>query len=252
MATSTLNNLGLIPRYDAATANAVKTSPNNIGTTAEEIQNNFMKMLVAQMQNQNPLNPMDNAQFASQLAQMSQLQGIENMRASIDSFVKQVSSGRLIDQSSLIGRDVLAASSEVVWDGKSPVSFAVNADAPLSNTVLRIKGYDGRIIDEVQLGSLSPEMRALSWDGNTKEGPPALSGKYLIAVEGLTFDGKSGFGNVLTGARVESVQRVGSTVQVQLSDGRVVNDTQVMQIGSSQTQAGSVQAQSGFSQVSGF
>ncbi|NBO82273.1 MAG: flagellar biosynthesis protein FlgD, partial [Betaproteobacteria bacterium] len=64
-----------------------------------------MKMLVAQMQNQNPLNPMDNAQFASQLAQMSQLQGIENMRASIDSFVKQVSSGRLLDQSALIGKE---------------------------------------------------------------------------------------------------------------------------------------------------
>jgi flagellar basal-body rod modification protein FlgD len=234
MATSTLNNLGLIPRYDPATANQVKTSPNNIGTTAEEIQNNFMRMLVAQMQNQNPLNPMDNAQFASQLAQMSQLQGIENMRTSIDSFVKQVASGRLIDQSSLIGKEVLAASSEVDWDGKSPVNFAVNADTPLSNATLRIKSFDGRVIDEIQLGNIGPEMRALSWDGNTKEGPPALTGKYLIAVEGLTFDGKSTFGNVLTGAKVESVQRAGSAVQVRLSDGRVVNDTQVMQIGSSQ------------------
>ncbi|NBT82097.1 MAG: hypothetical protein EBT56_10810 [Betaproteobacteria bacterium] len=101
MSTS-LGNLGSIPRYDPATANQVKTSNTSIGSTAEEIQNNFMKMLVAQMQNQNPLNPMDNAEFTSQLAQMSQLQGIESMRMSIDSFVKQVSSGRLLDQSALI------------------------------------------------------------------------------------------------------------------------------------------------------
>ena len=234
MSTSTLSNLSLIPRYDPSTANQVKTSPNNIGTTAEEIQNNFMKMLVAQMQNQNPLNPMDNAQFASQLAQMSQLQGIENMRASIDSFVKQVSSGRLIDQSVLVGKDVLAASSTAVWDGKTPVSFAVNAESMLSNVVLKVKGYDGRVIDEVELGSLGPEMRALGWDGNTKDGPPAPAGKYMISVEGLTFDGKNAFGTVLTGARVESVQRAGSTVQLRLSDGRIVNDSQVMQIGSSQ------------------
>lgn len=233
MSTSTLNNLSLIPRYDPAVANQVKTSNTSIGTTAEEIQNNFMRMLVAQMQNQNPLNPMDNAQFASQLAQMSQLQGIENMRTSIDSFVKQVASGRLLDQSALIGKDVLAASSAVTWDGKSAVNFAVNSEAMLSNAVLRIKGTDGRIVDEVELGSLNPEMRALSWDGNTKEGPPATAGKYLISVEGLTFDGKTAYGNVLTGARVESVQRAGSAVQVRLSDGRVVNDTQVMQIGSS-------------------
>ena len=80
----------------------------------------------------------------------------------------------------------------------------------------------------------------MSWDGNTKEGLPARTGTYRIALEGLTFDGKSGAGNVLTGAVVQSVQRVGSGVQVQLNDGRVVGDTQIMQIGSTgDVQAGS-------------
>jgi len=239
MATST-GNLSLIPRYDPATANQVKTSNTNIGSTAEEIQNNFMKMLVAQMQNQNPLNPMDNAQFASQLAQMSQLQGIENMRTSIDSFVKQVSSGRLLDQSALIGREVLAAASAVNWDGQTPVNFAVNADTMLSNATLRITGSDGRIVDEISLGSLGPEIKSLSWDGNTKEGTAARTGAYRISIEGLTFDGKTGKGNALTGAVVQSVQRVGSAVQVQLNDGRVVNDTQIMQIGSAETLASGI------------
>lgn len=233
MSTS-LGNLGSIPRYDPATANQVKTSNTSIGSSAEEIQNNFMKMLVAQMQNQNPLNPMDNAQFASQLAQMSQLQGIESMRMSIDSFVKQVSSGRLLDQSALIGKDVLAAASTVDWDGQSPVNFAVNSDSMLLNAKLRITAYDGRIVDEVSLGSLSSELQSLSWDGNTKEGPAAASGSYRISVEGSTFDGKTTNGNVLTSAKVESVQRSGASVQVRLNDGRLVNDTQIMQIGSSQ------------------
>lgn len=231
MSTST-GNLSLIPRYDPATANQVKTSNTNIGNTAEEIQNNFMKMLVAQMQNQNPLDPMDNAEFTSQLAQMSQLQGIENMRASIDSFVKQVSSGRLLDQSALIGKEVLAAASTIQWDGKSPVNFGVNADQALSNVKLRITRYDGSIADEIDLGSLGPDIQSLSWDGNTKEGPAAVTGTYRISVEGLTFDGKTARGSVLTSASVQSVQRAGSTVQVQLSDGRTVNDTQIMQIGS--------------------
>lgn len=233
MATST-GNLGLIPRYDPATASQVKTSNTNIGNTAEEIQNNFMKMLVAQMQNQNPLNPMDNAQFASQLAQMSQLQGIENMRASIDSFVKQVSDGRLLDQSSMIGREVLAAAPTLNWDGSNPVNFAVNSDEVLSNAVLRIKSYDGRVVDEVSLGGLGPELQTLSWDGTSKEGVKVPTGAYKISVEGLTYDGKTDVGNVLTAAIVQSVQRsAGSGVQVRLSDGRVVDNMQIMQIGSS-------------------
>ena len=230
---TTTGNLNLIPRYDPETANQVKTSNTNIGTTAAEIQNNFMMMLVAQMQNQNPLNPMDNAQFASQLAQMSQLQGIETMRASIDSFVKQVSDGRLLDQSVLIGKEVLASATSVVWDGQSPVNFAVNSDSMLSNATLRITSYDGKIMDEVALGSIGSEIQSLSWDGNTKDGLVASKGTYQISVQGLTFDGKSTSGNVLTGSAVKSVQRVGSTVQVQLNDGRVVSDNQIMQIGSS-------------------
>jgi len=110
--------------------------------------------------------------------------------------------------------------------------ISLNADAMLSNATLRITSYDGTIVDEVSLGSLGPEIQSLSWDGNTKDGQAALSGAYRISVEGLTFDGKTARGNVLTGATVQSVQRAGSMVQVQLNDGRVVNDTEIMQIGS--------------------
>ena len=230
---TTTGNLGLIPRYDPSTANQVKTSNTNIGNTAEEIQNNFMKMLVAQMQNQNPLNPMDNAQFASQLAQMSQLQGIENMRASIDSFVKQVSDGRLLDQSAMIGREVLALAPALDWDGLNAVNFAVNADSNLSNAVVRIKSYDGKIVDEIVMGGIGPELQVLSWDGSSKDGVKASVGAYQISVEGLTYDGKIGRGNVLSSSTVQSVQRSGSGVQIRLADGRVVSDTQVMQIGES-------------------
>jgi flagellar basal-body rod modification protein FlgD len=96
MSTS-LGNLSAVGSYDPKTANAPKLGSNTMGTSSKEIQDNFMRMLITQLQNQNPLNPMDNAQFASQLAQMSQLQGIESMRSSIDSFVKQVQSGRLLE-----------------------------------------------------------------------------------------------------------------------------------------------------------
>jgi len=238
MSTST-GNLSAIPRYDPATANQVKTSNTGIGSTAQEIQNNFMKMLVTQMQNQNPLNPMDNAQFASQLAQMSQLQGIESMRASIDSFVKQVSSSRLLDQSALVGREVLAAGPLVNWTGDSPVNFAVNADAGLSNALIRIKTADGRIVDEIALGGVGSDIQALSWDGVDAAGKTVAPGTYRVTVEGLTFDGKTAAGNVLTGGTVLSVQRSSNGVEVRLNDGRIVNDTQIMQIGAKQAELAS-------------
>jgi len=225
-------NLSAVGSYDPIAANAPKIGSNSMGTSSKEIQDNFMKMLITQLQNQNPLNPMDNAQFASQLAQMSQLQGIESMRSSIDSFVKQVQSGRLLEQSNLVGRQVMAISESVQWNGTDPVNFAVNADVNLVDAVLRIKSYDGRVVDEIKLGSLASDIQGLSWDGNDKEGNPVLSGKYLLSVDGLSFDGRLASGNVLTPAQVVSVRRAGSDIQVDLSDGRSVTDSNILQVGS--------------------
>jgi len=230
MSTS-LGNLSSVGSYDPTTANAPKIGANTMGTSSKEIQDNFMRMLITQLQNQNPLNPMDNAQFASQLAQMSQLQGIESMRSSIDSFVKQVQSGRLLEQSSLVGRQVMATSESVQWNGTDAVNFAVNADATISDAVLRIKSFDGRVLDEIKLGTLSGDMKGLSWDGTDKEGAPLLPGKYLLTVDGIGLDGKTSKGNVLTPAQVTSVRRAGNDIEVDLSDGRSVLDSQILQVG---------------------
>ena len=231
MSTS-LGNLSSVGSYDPTTANAPKLGANTLGTSAKDIQDNFMRMLITQLQNQNPLNPMDNAEFSSQLAQMSQLQGIESMRSSIDSFVKQVQNGRLLEQSNLVGRQVMAASDSVQWNGTEAVSFAVNADSTLTDAVLRIKSYDGRVVDEIKLGSLASDIKGLSWDGTDKEGAPVLSGRYSLTVEGIGSDGRASKGNVLTPAQVTSVRRAGSNIEIDLSDGRSVLDSQIMQVGS--------------------
>jgi flagellar basal-body rod modification protein FlgD len=230
MSTS-LGNLSSVGSYDPTTANAPKLGANTMGTSSKEIQDNFMRMLITQLQNQNPLNPMDNAQFASQLAQMSQLQGIESMRGSIDSFVKQVQSGRLLEQSNLVGRQVMAASESVQWNGTDAVNFAVNADSTLADAVLRIKSFDGRVLDEIKLGTLGSDMKGLSWDGTDKEGAPLLPGKYLLTVDGIGSDGRASTGNVLTPAQVTSVRRAGNDIEVDLSDGRSVLDSQILQVG---------------------
>lgn len=229
---TTQNNLSSIGVYDPITANSPKVASNSIGTSSKEIQDNFMRMLITQLQNQNPLNPMDNAQFASQLAQMSQLQGIESMRSSIDNFVKQVQNGRLLDQSALIGRSVMAVSDSLVWNGSNSVEFGVNSAAGMNDAVVRIKSYDGRVIDEIQVGALSADIKTLSWDGVGKDGSRFMAGRYMVSVEGFALDGKLSTGNMLTGATVLGAQRQGAGVTLQLSDGRTVSDEQIIHIGS--------------------
>jgi len=229
----TTGNLGAIGKYDPATAKLQPRSNTTIGTTAQEIQDNFMKMLTVQLQNQNPLNPMDNAQFASQLAQLSQLQGIEGMRASIESFASQMSSSRLFEQSGLVGKSVLTKQSTLNLGQSGDVRISVSSEQELSGAVMTISGPDGVVVDKVQLGSIGTEIRDFVWDGLNPQGSRLPAGGYSIRVEGKNLSGGLATANVLGEARVDAVRRVGSEVRFVLNNGSIVGQSDVFEVGSS-------------------
>lgn len=232
MATTT-GNLSAIGKYDPATAKIQPRSNTSIGTNAQEIQDNFMKMLTVQLQNQNPLNPMDNAQFASQLAQLSQLQGIEGMRASIESFVSQMASSKLFDQAGLVGKSVLTKRSSVELGNVGDVWISVASGQMLSSVVMTITGPDGTVVDKVQLGSLGTELKDFSWDGLTTQGSRLPAGSYTVKVEGKNSFGAVTSADVLSEARIDAVRRVGSDIKFVLNNGSIVGQSDVFEVGSS-------------------
>src|SRR5438445_8770955 len=75
--------------------------------SASDLQNNFLTMLVTQMNNQDPLNPMDNSQLTSQLAQISQVSGMQTLNTTLNSLLSQVSASRAMDSATLIGHTVM-------------------------------------------------------------------------------------------------------------------------------------------------
>ncbi|MFX6040532.1 flagellar hook capping FlgD N-terminal domain-containing protein, partial [Acinetobacter baumannii] len=85
---------------NGSTANQLADS----ASSAADLQNNFLKMLVTQMNNQDPLKPMDNAQLTSQLAQISTVSGMQTMNATLAQLLSQVSASRAMDSAALIGR----------------------------------------------------------------------------------------------------------------------------------------------------
>src|SRR5262245_58442945 len=78
---------------------------------AADIQSNFLKMLVTQLNNQDPLNPLDNSQLTSQLAQISTVSGLQNVNSTLNALLSQTAAGRAMDSANLIGRTVLVPGS---------------------------------------------------------------------------------------------------------------------------------------------
>ena len=86
---------------------SVNGARNTTKTTAEAAQDRFMKLLVTQMKNQDPLNPLDNAQVTSQLAQLSTVTGIDKLNATLETMMSNAQNSQSLQASNLIGHAVL-------------------------------------------------------------------------------------------------------------------------------------------------
>ena len=148
---------------------------------AEDPQDRFLKLLVTQMKNQDPLNPLDNAQVTSQLAQISTVNGIEKLNATIQGMASNFNAGQSLQAASMIGKNVLVPGSELrlaSGGGAFGVDLAQAADQ-VKVTILDASGSAIRVMD---LDAMPAGSLALAWDGKTTEGVQAADGAYSFSV----------------------------------------------------------------------
>ena len=120
--------------------------------TAAAAQDTFMKLLVTQMKNQDPLNPLDNAQVTSQLAQLSTVTGIEKMNTTLQSLIGSYQSSQTLQAAGMIGHDVLAAGSSLSLSN-GQATFGIDLPGPADDVKITILDGSGRPVHSMDLGS---------------------------------------------------------------------------------------------------
>lgn len=158
--------------------------------TGELGQDQFLDLMLAQMKNQDPLDPMDNQEFVSQLAQFSTARGVSDMNKSITDLSSSLQSNQALQASSLVGRTVSVPSEygTLSADGK----LEGEAVLPSSTTDLAIGIYDaaGQRVRRIDLGGQASGDIAFSWDGKTDDGTQLAPGTYQLKAEAI-IDGKA-------------------------------------------------------------
>jgi flagellar basal-body rod modification protein FlgD len=180
-----------------ATTTTVSSSANSIlaqfaapaEAKAEGTQDRFLRLLVTQMQNQDPLNPMENAEVTSQIAQINTVTGIDKLNTSVTRMSDRLANAQSIQATSMIGRHVLAAGNQVEFDGVSaPLTFDLPERAASVNVA---------VVDDKGATLFTEDMRAtdsgrhvVGWDGTLKNSAEkAAAGVYTIRVEALDAKG---------------------------------------------------------------
>ncbi len=168
----------------SATAAAGASAPS-LGT------NDFLKLLMAQLQNQDPLAPTDGTQFVTQLAQFTQVQQTVAQSTSLSTISTQLQGMSNSNASDLVGKTVTVQGSGMNWDG----TFATTANVTLAGSAqqvnVTIKDAQGNVVRTMKLGAVAAGTLPITWNGADDSGTPAPAGSYSVGVTATDASGQS-------------------------------------------------------------
>ncbi len=190
----------------------------------DDAQTRFLTLLTTQLKNQDPMNPLENAEVTSQLAQMSTVDGIERLNAMFQKFLNAQEAAETMSAAALVGRGVLVPGKGMILTEAGGIGgFELNQ--PADKVQLRMLDSAGLEVASIELDGLEAGSHNYVWDGAAVDGQRAANGLYTVSIEAFQGGEKIGvtaleFGQVsgvMRGPRGADLQ-VGSLGIFQFND----------------------------------
>lgn len=172
-------NLSSLPEVGART----KAPTKQLG------KDEFLLLLTTQLQNQNPLEPVDNQAFIAQLAQFASVEQLEGLGSRLDTLLLAQASANQMNTASLVGKEVLFRADGITLGASPPARFEVTQDGSSDATVALIADRSGRVVRTLPLGPRDAGTFATSWDGLDEKGNALPPGDYVLTVSATREDG---------------------------------------------------------------
>ena len=188
------------------------------GNDATVTSDRFLKLLVAQMQNQDPLNPMDNAQVTSQMAQINTVTGIDKLNATVQGLSTQFMQLQAVQGASLVGRDVIVAGNKLSVDSEAAVGQGGFELADAADAVkVEILAPSGAVVETLNLGAEGAGVHSFNWPSGT-----ATSGSGLTFRVTATSGGVAAKVTPLMRDRVDAISTTGTSFNLELASSGTV------------------------------
>lgn len=167
----------MISATSASTATSNTSSLTSSASVSDTTaaQDRFLKLLVAQLNNQDPMNPMDNAQMTSQMAQINTVTGIQQVNETLKSMAAQFTSLQVMQGSSMVGHNVLVESNTLTRNA-GVASGAIDLDGNADAVKVDILSPGGQVLDTLNFGALGAGRHTFDWNssGYTGSGEPSF------------------------------------------------------------------------------
>lgn len=193
-------------------------------------QEDFLKLLTTQMQNQDPTNPVDNTKMIADMAQFSSLEAMKQLNDTVSSMSQMFKVNQAVQASVLVGKDVVVPGSKVnLISGSSPVAL-VDVKESLTDVKAQIRDASGTLVREYAWDRLPAGQGDLKWDGKDAGGNALPQGVYTLSAFGTNSEGARASVGTLVAQKVVSVDVGSSGASLNLADGSAAGLDEIQQI----------------------
>ncbi|MCX8476650.1 MAG: flagellar biosynthesis protein FlgD [Sphingomonas sp.] len=189
----------------------------------------FLKLLTTQMQNQDPLDPMDTAQYTQQLVQYSQVEQSIEQTATLKEMLAAFGTQNLMQASALIGAQVETSSATSGLSAATPAQWTWSATREVASMTATIKDAKGKIVDTLPIDATGAA-GAFTWDGTTSAGKKVDPGLYTLELAGKDASGAAVTTTAHAYGKVTDVELDNGTVQMTIN-GLKVASSELLRIG---------------------
>ncbi|WP_276867823.1 flagellar hook assembly protein FlgD [Enterobacter oligotrophicus] len=172
------------------TSTSSGSSSSLTGSSASDLQSSFLTLLVAQLKNQDPTNPMQNNELTTQLAQISTVSGIEKLNTPLGAVSGLIDNSQSLQAANLIGHGVMIPGTTILagsstTDGTTTTSttpFGVELQQAADKVTATITDASGAVVRTIDIGKLDAGVHTFTWDGSMTDGTTAPNGSYKVAI----------------------------------------------------------------------
>lgn len=151
-------------------------------SAAADLEDRFLTLLMTQIKNQDPLNPLDNAQVTSQLAQLNTVNGIEKLNTTLSQLLDGYNEAQAMQAAGIIGKNVMVAGNNLPLANGQAVAGLV-LDSAAESVTVTIKDAAGKVVQTQELGAQAAGSMFFGWDGKDGDGNVLPDGSYTYSVE---------------------------------------------------------------------
>jgi len=198
----------MITSVTASATSASAAMKQSIGMDKDD----FLTLLITQLQNQDPLDPMDGTEFMTQMAQLTEVEQAYNTNMNLENIMSALDNASSLSAASLVGKNVSAAGSQVALNAGEGAILSYSVPSSAEQVTVTIMDANGATVRTLTAGQTTPGTSSVSWDGRDADGNQLASGIYNVSVSGVNSAGNTVACQPLVTGRVEGISYAGTAV----------------------------------------